>query len=177
MLYVLTSDLYFYNGLRSVYGCKKVLQISHLMSMKEKNTMYDSLLIDTLCCPMKNHDYIYLIQDLTLSRVIFMSSFSLSSLKSLSPVIFIPRSTHPAMLSLCPEIFVDNSEVELPVLTLMEHEIISMVTNSYNEIKMASSLGITVATLRAHKFQLMLKLKLKKMSHIIYTEHYAYINR
>lgn len=176
MLYTLTSDLFFYNGLQSVYGSNNIEQPSDLKDIISNHTISDSLLIDTRCYPLKNPEYIHLVQELILSRIILLSSFRLSRFESLSPVIFIPRSIHPTMLSLCAEIFIDTSEIRLPVLTLREYEIITMILNNCDELKIASSLNIAISTLRAHKFQLMLKLKLKKMSHIMRTEHCAYIN-
>ncbi|EIY0670766.1 hypothetical protein MMC72_005074 [Salmonella enterica] len=176
MLYILTSDMFFYNGLKSMYGDNNIVQLFSLDNIKRKYTPSDCLLIDMLRCQLKGPEYIYLVQELILGRIIILSSFRLSRFKSLSPVIFIPRNINPEMLSLCPEIFLDEPEIILPTLTLREYEIITQLTNHHDDTRIASSLGITIATLRIHKYQLMLKLKLKKMSHIMNTEHYAYIN-
>lgn len=176
MLYILTSDLFFYNGLLGMYGSKNVIQLSNLEDVKETLTLSDSLLIDTLCCQIKGAEYIHVIQELMLSRIIILSSFRLSRFESLSPVIFTPRNIHPAMLSLRPDIFIENHEIRLPSITLREYIIIIMLMAHCDDIKISSRLNISIATLRAHKFQLMLKLKLKKMSHIMLTEHCVYVN-
>lgn len=176
MLYILTSDMFFYSGLKNTYGESNTVQLFNLENIKGNHFKSDALLIDTLCCQIKGAEYIHVIQELMLSRIIILSSFRLSRFKSLSPVIFIPRSIHPVMLSLSPEVFIDNPEVRLPYFTLKEYEIITMLMAHCDDIKITSRLNISIATLRAHKFQLMLKLKLKKMSHIMHTEHCAYIN-
>lgn len=175
MLYILTCDRFLYNGLKNLYGDDNVTRPADLEEVKKTHVWTDALLVDTLCCSLKGPEYLYPVQALRLSRIIFLCSFRLSRFQSLSPVLFLPRNIHPKMLSPCPEKLADAPATGLPALTLTEYEIITRLIHHQNDARIASELRITVATLRAHKFRLMLKLKLRKMSHITHTEHYAYI--
>lgn len=175
MLYILTSDLFLYNGLKKVYGDRNVTRSSDIEEVKRKHVSTDSLLIDTLYSRRTGAEYLDSVQALLLSRIILLSSFRLTRFKSQSPVIFLPRDIHPDELSGCPEMLVHVAVARLPSLTLIEYKIITQLIKYSTDTAVADSLGITVTTLRAHKYQLMLKLKLRKMSHILHTEHYACI--
>ncbi|WP_420869127.1 helix-turn-helix transcriptional regulator [Citrobacter meridianamericanus] len=68
-----------------------------------------------------------------------------------------------------------NVNITLPELTLTELIMIRYYIRNHTDETIAKKLNISLTTLRFHKYHVMLKLKLKRMHHIIYTEHYNYI--
>lgn len=140
-----------------MYGGSNVTRSSDIEEVKRKHVSTDSLLIDTLYCPWTGSEYLYPVQELLLSRIMLLSSFRLSRFKSQSPVIFLPRNIHPDELSVDPEMLTHIAATRLPSLTLIEYKIITQLMKYNNDATIAASLGITITTLRVHKYQLMLK--------------------
>lgn len=175
MLYILTNDNYLFSGLYYLYGGNGVVKLTSIYMLCEKDTSHDTLLIDAAYCQLTINQLLYIVQKTFVNKVIFLSTFKFSNFKPNYPVHFIPRKTSLQYISSNADNFYNGPEINLPSLTLREFEIIRQTINQHGDLKIASSLGISQATLRIHKYQIMLKLKIKKMSHIMYTEYYSYI--
>ncbi|HCR3450946.1 TPA: hypothetical protein ON570_004614 [Citrobacter werkmanii] len=175
MLYVLTNDNFLFNGIYYLYGEDSVVKLTSLYMLSKKDTSHDTLLIDAAYCQLTLNQLLHIVQKTFINKIIFLSAFRFSNLKSNYPVHFIPRKTSLLYFSDNADDFYNGSEIKLPSLTPREFEIIRQTINQHGDLRIASSLGISQATLRIHKYQIMLKLKIKKMSHIMYTEYYSYI--
>ena len=175
MLYILTNDNFLFNGIYYLYGGNSVVKLTSLYMLSEKDTSHDTLLIDVSYCQLTINQLLHIVQKTLINNIIFLSAFSFSNLKLNNHVHFIPRKTSLQYFSGNADDFYNGPEIKLPSLTLREFEIIRQTINQHDDLRIASSLGISQATLRIHKYQIMLKLKIKKMSHIMYTEYYSYI--
>ncbi|MGS0636388.1 LuxR C-terminal-related transcriptional regulator [Citrobacter sp. VF227] len=175
MLYILTNDNLLYSGLNYLYGESSIIKLPSIYILSEKDTSHDTLLIDVAYCKLTISQLFYIIQKTFINKIIFLSAFRFSNLKPNCPVQFIPRKINLRYISVNADIFYDGPKIDLPSLTLREFEIIRQTIRQYNDLRIASSLGISLATLRVNKYQIMLKLKIKKMSHVMYTEYYLYI--
>lgn len=175
MLYILTNDNYLFSGLNYLYDENGVVKLTSIYMLSEKDTSHDTLLIDVSYCQLTLNQLLHIVQKTFINKIIFLSAFRFSNLKPNYPVHFIPRKTSLQYFSGNADNFYNGPEIKLPSLTPREFEIIRQTINQHDDLRIASSLGISQATLRIHKYQLMLKLKIKKMSHIMYTEYYSYI--
>lgn len=175
MLYILTNDNFLFSGFYYLYGKHSVVKLTSIFILNKKYTSHDTLLIDAAYCQLTINQLLHIVKITLINKIIFLSAFKFSDLKLTVPVHFIPRKTGLLYISNNVSIFYNGPETDLPSLTIKEFEIIRQTLNQHDDFKIASSLGISQATLRIHKYRIMLKLRIKKMSHIMYTEYYSYL--
>lgn len=172
MVYVLSRDIFLIKGFSELYN-EDIIHLKELSSIKQNEG--GSIIIDMLTFPNCLQNCLLRLTTYHLNKIIFMCSFRVSKIKFATPICFIHRNIKPELLSTIHEVQEISTDSTLPSLTLSELNIIKGYLAQKREEEVAAYLGISVTLLRFYKYQLMLKLKLKKMSHILQTEHAAYI--
>ncbi|ECP1951355.1 LuxR C-terminal-related transcriptional regulator [Salmonella enterica] len=172
MLYLLSSDIFLLNGLNCIFSHHPVTQLTEIKTLRQ--IRHDTVIIDCLFYPYRIQHCLLTLTGIPVKEIIFLCPFRIKGLKYTRPIYFIPRNINKDFFSPKVEIMHSISEVSLPVLTLTELTIISLYLSKYSDTAITEKLHISQGTLRVHKYQLMLKLRLKKMCHIIHTRFYPY---
>ncbi|EBZ5874338.1 hypothetical protein E0539_11695 [Salmonella enterica subsp. enterica serovar Tilene] len=172
MVYVLSRDTFLIKGFSELFN-EDIIHLKELKSIKQNEGC--SIIIDMLTFPNCLENCLLRLRPQHLNKIIFLCSFSVQKIKYRTPICFIHRNIKHELLSTIHQVQEITTDSTLPSLTLSELNIIKAYLAQKREEEIAAYLGISVTLLRFYKYQLMLKLKLKKMSHILQTEHAVYI--
>lgn len=175
MMAIITRDQYLYTGLKSVFPDCRLSRFDRLCEFSGAGHKADTVIIDLLCGEGLSLRQAKKIGKLDAGNIFILSVFRASRMKSLSPVHFIPRNTSPALmqqLTVSPDTALTITD---PVFSVMQIEVARQWHVFQDEERTAAHLGVSAATVRIHKYHVMLKLRLKKMSHMVNTEFHHYI--
>ncbi|ECE1413791.1 hypothetical protein AIC87_003921 [Salmonella enterica subsp. enterica serovar Javiana] len=174
MLYILSHDTFLFNGLNRMLNNYRAVQLNQIKELRQIKD--NTVIIDSLCYPGKIQHCLLVLTGIPVKNIIFLCSFRMGNINYPHKINYIPRKIKiDSFITESDKITNINVNITLPELTLTELIMIRYYIRNHTDETIAKKLNISLTTLRFHKYQVMLKLKLKRMHHIIYTEHYNYI--
>lgn len=175
MIYIMTQDLFLYHGISAIIGIQRARLITHMEGTDIHFTPQDFLIIDALHNDCFSQASTCILQQILVDKIIILSAFSISRLKCGSPVFFLPRTSQCYSLNNFLNGVREKNESYFPVLSLREAVVLRELIMQPDEQVASIALHISMGTLRTHKYQIMLKLRLRKISHIVNHPLTAYL--
>ncbi|MBB1202688.1 LuxR family transcriptional regulator [Enterobacteriaceae bacterium 89] len=167
MIFIISKDSFFSQGIANLKKEEEVVKLNHLSHINHK-LINDTtkIIIDTWHNNILDDVSAEILKKIDVGRIIICSPFRISKLNTLSPIYFINRKEQ--VLSLCSLIHDEKITYEKPAISL-SHNQLKLANSLINQQKTSDitrSLKISEQTLRIQKFNIMLKLKLRRMSDI-----------
>lgn len=166
MIYVMTSDSYFFLGIRALTGNDNSLRVTDMALLPDGDTSEDILVVDTLRTGSLTPEALNQPGRLTMRRIVFFSVLKVSGQSFLSPVYFVARNTG---LPETRRLLAQNTPGTfrpLPVFSVRQLEVARLYLADTKRKHAQETLNVSGKTLDAHKYRLML-LKIRRICHIV----------
>lgn len=168
MIFIITKDFFLFQGVIHLQEKEEIIKIRELSDVNFSDIGHNvKIIIDTYHNNIIDEVTVSQLNKISVERIIILAPFHISKLKSQSPLLFVNRKEQITdFLSLiCDEkIVYQKPEVAL------SHNQLKLVNSIINQQKIADitrSLNISEQTLRIQKFNIMLKLKIRRISDIV----------
>lgn len=169
MIFIVTKDIFLFQGVAHLFKQERIIKISKTAEINDlKLDTSSKIIIDVYHNNVLDDHTVSILQSLKIGAILFLAPFRISKIKSSSPLFFVNRKTELAnWLSLI------NKNRLLPChkpkigFSHNQFKIVTHFLNQEGPEKIASDLNITEQTLRSQKFNIMLKLKVRRMSDIV----------
>ena len=175
MMAIITQDQFLYHGFRTLFSDYRVTMFRSISEFAAVNIKTDTVIIDLMCGDGFSLKQAKKIGQIDVEKIFLFSVFRVSRMESVSPIYFICRSIPPATLHRLIISRQNELTIRDPVFSVTQLEVARQWHIFQDDIKTAAHLGMSPATFRIHKYQLMLKLRLKKMCHIVKTDFHHYV--
>lgn len=175
MIAIVSRDQFFYAACSFLFPDVVVVLFKKMSDYVDSKTRPEILIVDLLCGDGFSFKMASEIREIDAGQIVILCSFKVSRMITRSPVFFIYRNTSVEMYR---KIIKDIKSViciKEPQFSIMQIEVMRQHHKCNDDKKITDILGISYATLRIHKYNIMLKLRLKKMCHIVNTVHHGYI--
>lgn len=165
MVYLMTNDSFLFQGFSNLQKMRKINTITDLSAVVIHPS--DILIIDAYHNNVLDEQSVTILRDLDVTRIIILAPFHISKIKSNAPLFFINRKERMEnILSLLTD---NNVPYRKPKVGLSHNQfkIVSYILKQENLHEITTALNISEQTLRTQKFNIMFKLKLRRMSDIV----------
>ncbi|POT58612.1 LuxR family transcriptional regulator [Citrobacter amalonaticus] len=168
MIFIITKDSFLFQGVTHLQEKESVIKINKLSDINFSEIDHAiKIVIDTYHNSIIDEVTVKLLNHIDVDRIIILAPFHISKLKSKSPLFFINRKEQ--FLNLLSIITDEKISYQKPDVAL-SHNQLKLVKSIINQQKISDithSLNISEQTLRIQKFNIMLKLKLRRISDIV----------
>jgi len=167
MIFIMTKDIFLFRGVEHLLKQEKIIKIVKITDIHNHLTDASSkVIIDVYHNNVLDDKTVNIMQSLNVSSIFLLAPFRISKIKTRAALFFVSRKMQLAhWLSL----LTDNQTVSNRPEIKFSHnqfKIVSHFLHQEDPEKIASILNISEQTLRSQKFNIMLKLKLRRMSDI-----------
>ncbi|WP_052284137.1 helix-turn-helix transcriptional regulator [Kluyvera genomosp. 1] len=167
MILMVTKDEFLFQGVTHLFTNENVIRIDKMVDIRQQVTdSTTKVIIDVYHNNVIDDNAVRIIEMLNVERIIVLAPFHISRIKCRAAILFvnrrIPLANWPSLMtsteiSYCkPKIGFSHNQLK----------IVSHVLHEEENHDIASALKISESTLRSQKFNIMLKLKLRRMSDI-----------
>ncbi|SQC35986.1 helix-turn-helix transcriptional regulator [Kluyvera cryocrescens] len=167
MILMVTKDEFLFQGVAHLFNNENVIRLETIADIMRHTTDTNTkIIIDVYHNNVINDDAVRIIESLSVDRIVVLAPFHISRIKSRAALFFVnrrmPLENWPSLLTAArvpyskPKISFSHNQVKIVSHFLQEED---------ND-DIASALNISDNTLRSQKFNIMLKLKLRRMSDI-----------
>lgn len=168
MIFIMTKDIFLFQGVRRLLKKERVIKIETLSEMNHYRAGTSSkVIIDAYHNNVFDDAMVNTLRTLTVRGIFLLMPFHISKIKTRAPLFFVNRKIKTAnWLAL----LTDNSpSYHKPKIGFSHNQfkIVSHFLNQEYSDSITTTLNISEQTLRSQKFNIMLKLKLRRMSDII----------
>ncbi|WP_342322097.1 LuxR family transcriptional regulator [Kosakonia sp. BYX6] len=175
MILMVTKDRFLFEGVSHLVKQEQIIKIEKLAEINDYFTDASSkLIIDAYHNNVLDDHAISILQSLEVGSIFLLAPFHISKIKTRLPISFVNRKMEITdWLSL----FIDNPTLYRKPKIGFSHNQYKIVThflNQQNPDDIAANLNISRQTLRSQKFNIMLKLKLRRMSDIVTLNIFPY---
>lgn len=168
MIFLMTKDYYLLQGFLHLKD-HEIVKANSLSEIKGVENKPFKVIIDTYHNHILDEEAIKFLENLDAERIIILAPYHISKLKCRSPIHFISRKErieniiditsacgkHPA-----------NNNLQFS-FSHNQFKIMQLILKNRNENNITSTLNISQQTLKIQKFNIMYKLKLRRMSDIV----------
>lgn len=177
MIFVVTQDYFLFRGIAFQEKRERVVQFHSLSELINSPLLPSdvNIIVDAYYTKAMDDHHIRFLQDITVKQIIILSPFRVSKLFFTSPLFFMNRKDSLLRLSLLINgIFPDKLQPSLR-LSYIQLKILTAIVRKTSDIDISIKFHLTPQTLRAHKFNIMLKLNIRRMSTIMLSTVLPYI--
>ncbi|KFD19472.1 helix-turn-helix transcriptional regulator [Yokenella regensburgei] len=168
MILMVTKDEFLFQGVTHLLNNEKVIRVEDVSDFNKQITDPASkVIIDVYHNNVIDDNAVSIIQSLNVDRIIVLAPFHISKIKCRSAMFFVNRRMPlTKWLSL---LTASRAAYCKPKMGFSHNQfkIVSHFLNEEDNDDIASALNISEKTLRSQKFNIMLKLKLRRMSDIV----------
>ncbi|EEW5640648.1 acid resistance transcriptional activator GadE [Escherichia coli] len=178
MIFLMTKDSFLLQGFWQLKDNHEMIKINSLSEIKKVGNKPFKVIIDTYHNHILDEEAIKFLEKLDAERIIVLAPYHISKLKAKAPIYFVSRKAK------APIYFVSRKESikNLLEITYGKHlphknsqlcfshnqfKIMQLILKNKNESNITSTLNISQQTLKIQKFNIMYKLKLRRMSDIV----------
>lgn len=167
MIYLMTNDSFLLQGFLQLKERGEVIKINSLSEIKSAGNPPFKVVIDTCHNHILDDESIKFLETLEAERIIVLAPYHISKLKSQSPIYFISRQE--SIKNLVNIIYGKHLPHKHSQLCFSHNQfkIMQLILKNNNERNITSQLNISQQTLKIQKFNIMYKLKLRRMSDIV----------
>lgn len=167
MILMVTKDTFLFSGLSNLLKDEQIIKIEKTTDIINYATNASiKVIIDVYHNNVINDETVSTLQTLKVGAIIMLAPFHISKLKSRSPLFFINRKMPMEnWVSLLTEERISYRKPRIG-FSHNQFKIVCHYLNAEHSCEIASALQITEQTLRSQKFNIMFKLKLRRMSDI-----------
>lgn len=167
MFLVITKDIFFLNAVTHLLKSHDVIHITTASQLCETTHKGAYILIDTLNNNIFHSDLEYQIRRIVPVLAYVVSPFSIKRCLGNIPTVFIDRriGVFEFVAILQRRFAVHHSK--MLSLSHKQHQILTLVMQEHSGEKIAEKLCISPKTYYSHKYNIMLLLKLRKMSELV----------
>lgn len=167
MIFIMTKDSFLFQGVAHLFGQEKIVNMTKIADVnKHLADATSKVIIDVYHNNVLDDNTVMILQSLNVGGIFLLTPFRISKIKTRAPLFFVNRKMQLAnWLSLLTE---NRFSCHKPKIGLSHNQfkIVSHFLNQEDPEEIASNLNISEQTLRSQKFNIMLKLKLRRMSDI-----------
>lgn len=168
MIFMVTKDAFLFQGVTHLLKNERVMKIEKISDINHHATDSSSkVIIDAYHNNVIDDAAVSILQTLEVGGIIVLAPFHISKIKSRSALFFVSRKMPGAnLLSLLTD---NHTAYRKPKIGFSHNQfkIVSHFLNQEDPDDIASALNISEQTLRSQKFNIMFKLKLRRMSDIV----------
>lgn len=168
MIFIITKDFFLFQGLVHLQEKEKIVKIDCLSEVNFNNCDRTvKIVIDTYHNNILDEASVSLLNNVQVERIVILAPFHISKLKSQSPLFFINRKEQAiTLLSLIIDKKISYQKPEV-ALSHNQLKILNSIINQHKINDITRALNISEQTLRIQKFNIMFKLKLRRISDIV----------
>ncbi|MBB1199584.1 LuxR family transcriptional regulator [Enterobacteriaceae bacterium 89] len=168
MIFVVTKDAFLFQGITQLLNDEPFTYLSAVSELGHHTLDASSrVIIDVFHNNVINDDSLQVLTSLQVSSIIILAPFHISKIKSVSPLYFvsrkIPINRWQALLT---NRFAAYQKPRIG-FSHNQFKIVSHLLHQQDPNEITSALNISRQTLRSQKFNIMLKLRLRRMSDIV----------
>ena len=141
MIFLMTKDSFLLQGFWQLKDNHEMIKINSLSEIKKVGNKPFKVIIDTYHNHILDEEAIKFLEKLDAERIIVLAPYHISKLKAKAPIYFVSRKE--------------------------SIKIMQLILKNKNESNITSTLNISQQTLKIQKFNIMYKLKLRRMSDIV----------
>lgn len=167
MILMVTKDEFLYQGVAHLFNNENVIRIESVAEVAQQTTDSASkVIIDVYHNNVIDDHAVRTLQTLDVERIVVLAPFHISKIKCRSPLFFVNRKMSLAHWSSL--LTAASTSYRKPKIGFSHNQlkIVSYFLHEEDNDDIASALNISGNTLRSQKFNIMLKLKLRRMSEI-----------
>ncbi|WP_370605015.1 helix-turn-helix transcriptional regulator [Citrobacter braakii] len=168
MIFIITKDFFLFQGVLNLQEKEKIIKINKLSDINFNDLDHDvKIVIDTYHNNIIDETTVRLLNEINVERIIILAPFHISKLKSQSPLRFVSRKEQ--VLNLLSLIIDEKFSYQKPNVALSHNQLklVNSIINQHNIHEITQSLNISEQTMRIQKFNIMLKLKLRRISDLV----------
>lgn len=168
MIFIITKDFFLFQGIINLQEKEKITKVNKLSDINfnalDQNV---KIVIDTYHNNIIDETTVRLLNEVNVERIIILAPFHISKLKSQSPLLFVSRKEEA--LNLLSFIIDEKVSYQKPNVALSHNQLklVNSIINQHKIDDITQSLNISEQTLRIQKFNIMLKLKLRRISDLV----------
>lgn len=168
MIFMVTKDAFLFLGVTHLLKNERVMNIEKITDLNDQGVDSSSkVIIDVYHNNVIDDTTVGILQRLEVASIIVLAPFHISKIKSRSALFFVNRKMSIAhWLSLLNDTHVAYRKPKIG-FSHNQFKIVSHFLNQEDPNHIASALNISEQTLRSQKFNIMFKLKLRRMSDIV----------
>ncbi|HCQ4194031.1 TPA: acid resistance transcriptional activator GadE [Escherichia coli] len=156
MIFLMTKDSFLLQGFWQLKDNHEMIKINSLSEIKKVGNKPFKVIIDTY------HNHI-----LDAERIIVLAPYHISKLKAKAPIYFVSRKESiKNLLEITYGKHLPHKNSQL-CFSHNQFKIMQLILKNKNESNITSTLNISQQTLKIQKFNIMYKLKLRRMSDIV----------
>ncbi|MBB1202669.1 helix-turn-helix transcriptional regulator [Enterobacteriaceae bacterium 89] len=167
MILILTKDAYFLNALKHLLRRHDVIHITSANQLSETEHKGAWIIIDTLNNNIFHSELGYKIRFLSPKMVYVISPFMVKRCLGTIPTVFVDRNIGILHFVAVLQRRYILSRPDMLSLSHKQHQILTLVMQQNSGEQIAEKLGISLKTYYSHKYNIMLLLKLRKMSEVV----------
>lgn len=165
MIFLMTKDSFLLQGFLQLKDNHEMIKINSLSEIKSIGNKPFKVIIDTYHNHILDEEAIKFLEKLDAERIIVLAPYHISKLKSQSPIYFISRKESiNTLLDITYGKHLPHKNSQL-CFSHNQFKIMQLILK--NESNITSTLNISQQTLKIQKFNIMYKLKLRRMSDIV----------
>lgn len=167
MIYIMTKDIFLFQGVAHLFKQKKIIKIEKIDDIYNHRVDASSkVIIDVYHNNVLDDNTVKILQLLEVDRIFLLAPFRISKIKTCSALFFVNRKMQLAnWLSFLTDSRPASHKPQMG-FSHNQFKIVSHFLNQEDPDAIAANLNISEQTLRSQKFNIMLKLKLRRMSDI-----------
>ncbi|HGW6102150.1 TPA: helix-turn-helix transcriptional regulator [Citrobacter werkmanii] len=168
MIFIITKDFFLFQGIIHLQEKEKIIKINQLSDINFNDIGHTvRVVIDTYHNNIIDEVTVRLLNHIAVQRIIILAPFQISKLKSASPLLFVNRKE--SLVNLLSLIIDEKISYQKPNVALSHNQLklVNSIINQQNMNDITQSLNISEQTLRIQKFNIMLKLKLRRISDLV----------
>ena len=158
MIFLMTKDSFLLQGFWQLKDNHEMIKINSLSEIKKVGNKPFKVIIDTYHNHILDEEAIKFLEKLDAERIIVLAPYHISKLKAKAPIYFVSRKESIKNL------LEKNSQL---CFSHNQFKIMQLILKNKNESNITSTLNISQQTLKIQKFNIMYKLKLRRMSDIV----------
>ncbi|QJT79231.1 response regulator transcription factor [Kosakonia sp. MUSA4] len=167
MIFIMTKDIFLFRGVEHLLKQEKIIKIAKISDINNHLTDASSkVIIDVYHNNVLDDKTVNILKSLNVGNIFLLAPFRISKIKTRAALFFVSRKMQlENWLSLLTENRILSNRPQIG-FSHNQFKIVSHFLNQEDPDKIASTLNISEQTLRSQKFNIMLKLKLRRMSDI-----------
>lgn len=175
MFLILTKDTMLLQAIYHLVKNDVIMHIQRAEELRAVENRHAKVIIDTLDNNIFHTSLAYQLEKIKPSMVYILSPFRIRRCFGDTPVVFVRRNVSLADfmgLLNCNEIYDITPELSL---SRRQHQILTYILKQESCRTIAERMNITIKTYYCHKYNIMLLLKLRKMSHLMHHQISFYL--
>ncbi|ADO50287.1 helix-turn-helix transcriptional regulator [[Enterobacter] lignolyticus] len=168
MIFMVTKDAFLFQGVTHLLKNERVIKLEKISDLNHHAADSSSkVIIDVYHNNVIDDATVSMLQTLEVGGIIMLAPFHISKIKSRSALFFVNRKMQIAnWISLLTD---SRASYRKPKMGFSHNQfkIVSHILNQEDPDDITSALNISEQTLRSQKFNIMFKLKLRRMSDIV----------